>query len=271
LALLAVSWVAVYQWGRRNGIDESVAKQKSALVSTPIKTSESSDQTLRTAIADERQQWINATYQLTLRNVGRNEWADFDQAGKVRTRYKEVGRTSDYIALDRSDIQQSQRIYANRAEVLNKDGKWGWIATGRWNGRAAQTAEPRYKDRGAENVAQDTKSAQDTKPAHAITRDEFRQKLRTMATTTGPNLAKEFGEPDRRWIKGYRRPASQEYDINGVLVIDQGGEEDREHLVWRCKDGSIELVVYSDGESKPLKDRRDFLNMGIETINDSPN
>ena len=94
----------------------------------------------------------------------------------------------------------------------------------------------------------------DTKPAHTMMRADFRDKI-THMTTTGPNMAEAFGEPD----------------LHNVQTLMQGGSREKyERLHWLCKDGGIEVVIYSNEDecNKPLVDHWAQSNLIVEAVND---
>jgi serine/threonine protein kinase len=71
-----------------------------------------------------RSRWLNETYNVTVRRAGDKSWEQVEnKTGRVKKRYTET-----------FDAQRKQeiRLFANRME-LKKDGKWIWVAKGRWD------------------------------------------------------------------------------------------------------------------------------------------
>jgi hypothetical protein len=86
----------------------------------------------QTLLPPEYNEWINESYDSTLRHVRDNEWTEFNNKdGTVRLRYVERGRSEDRVELFCPERNQEIRFLPNRAE-LRKNGKWEWIANGHW-------------------------------------------------------------------------------------------------------------------------------------------
>lgn len=92
---------------------------------------------------NDRLEWLNASYNTTLRHVKGKEWAEFDnKTGKVHLKYTETARTKDSLEVFCAERKQELRFLANKAE-LKKDGKWGWVANGHWVAAASDSKDPK--------------------------------------------------------------------------------------------------------------------------------
>jgi len=77
-------------------------------------------------------QWLNTTYNNTLRHIKGKEWAEFDNSTGARgLGFVETGRTRAYLELFCPERKQKFRIFADHSEWM-KDGKWERVANGRW-------------------------------------------------------------------------------------------------------------------------------------------
>lgn len=82
---------------------------------------------------DSRVQWINETYNITVRYVsGKKEWEEVDnQTGHVNWVDREAARTADHVELFSPERKSEIRLRADRMEQ-KLQGKWGWVANGHW-------------------------------------------------------------------------------------------------------------------------------------------
>jgi hypothetical protein len=86
------------------------------------------------AKSDSPAQWLNESYDTTVRYVnGKKIWEEVDnKTGKVNWIDKEVARTAEYIELFSPERKSEIRLRAQRMEQ-KIDGKWQWVANGRWD------------------------------------------------------------------------------------------------------------------------------------------
>ncbi|GEM_PF-3229053 len=81
---------------------------------------------------DRPSRWLNETYKVTVRRVKDKVWEEVEETtGRVVWRYTETARTKDYTELYCPKRKYEIRLLTKRME-LKKDGKWTWVADGRW-------------------------------------------------------------------------------------------------------------------------------------------
>lgn len=87
-----------------------------------------------TTLAPEQREWRNQTYGTTIRHRQGNEWIEYDNGTNTqRLKYKETGRTPQYIYLSCPERNQELRLQLQGSRFeLKRNGVWGWVATGRW-------------------------------------------------------------------------------------------------------------------------------------------
>ena len=82
---------------------------------------------------DLRSKWVNDTYKdRIVRRDDTGAWQEVDSnTGAVIWEEKETSRTQEYVEVFCPKRSYEIRIFADRME-LKKDGKWTWVANGRW-------------------------------------------------------------------------------------------------------------------------------------------
>ncbi len=82
---------------------------------------------------DPRSTWLNETYNTSVRWVKDKVWEEVDnKTGSVSYVYNETARTKDHIEIFCPKRKYEVRLLAGKME-LKKDGKWGWVANGKWD------------------------------------------------------------------------------------------------------------------------------------------
>jgi hypothetical protein len=83
---------------------------------------------------DSRVRWINETYNTTVRYVSnKTVWEEVDnKTGRVNWIDRETARTAKYVELFSPEQKSEIRLRAERMEQ-KLDGKWQWVANGRWD------------------------------------------------------------------------------------------------------------------------------------------
>jgi hypothetical protein len=115
------------------------------------------------------------------------------------------------------------------------------------------------------------------KPAHLLTRAEFRRKLFALLGGAPPRDGKAsalilaYGEPDKAWtIERAEQATGRGNAPPGVPVINPIYHNSYEHLYWNCKDGAVELEADADNDLRDLKDRGEDA-VTIRKLFDQPN
>ena len=82
-----------------------------------------------------RTRWLNETYDNTIRMVKSKVWEEVDnKTGKPGFTYQEVARNKDYIEIFCSKRDFHIRLQTKTMELkTGADGKWGWLAHGKWD------------------------------------------------------------------------------------------------------------------------------------------
>ena len=110
--------------------------QKCAVITQANVTSNDAEKASDLDNDDLRFKWLNETYNTSVHWVKDKVWEEVDnKTGRVSYVYNETARIKEYIEIFCPKRNYEVRLLAGKME-LKKDGKWGWVANGKWDAPA---------------------------------------------------------------------------------------------------------------------------------------
>lgn len=133
IAIMSVSLPSILGCDSQNtSVSESPPIRKSSDSLQDSSSSEPDNQPAKpTPNLDHRKEWLNESYNVTVRFASDELWREIGTDGKTNWEYRETNRTEEYIELFCPKRNYNIRIRDNKME-LRKDGKWIWVANGHW-------------------------------------------------------------------------------------------------------------------------------------------
>ena len=110
--------------------------QKCAVITQANVTSNDAEKASDLDNDDLRFKWLNETYNTSVHWVKDKVWEEVDnKTGRVSYVYNETARIKEHIEIFCPKRNYEVRLLAGKME-LKKDGKWGWVANGKWDAPA---------------------------------------------------------------------------------------------------------------------------------------
>ncbi|AMV34975.1 hypothetical protein VN12_22805 [Pirellula sp. SH-Sr6A] len=85
----------------------------------------------QTSSPQQRRVWDNQTYSTKISQQNGDNWVEVRYSGKLERKVRKVAETDQYIEILLLDRQHLMRLYKDHADIYI-NGKWGWVANGKW-------------------------------------------------------------------------------------------------------------------------------------------
>ena len=83
------------------------------------------------ASIQSRRVWDNQSYKSKISRLKGDDWTEVLNNGKLERRLREVALTDVYSEVLLLDRQQLMRLDKDHADLF-KNGRWEWVAKGKW-------------------------------------------------------------------------------------------------------------------------------------------